>query len=460
MRAMSIAIEAPGYADLPAYLKNEGHPILWYAVLKLAFSIFHDTSVLPILSFLFAAGIAFILLFRSPFPLLFSTLIIFGTWCLYDYGINCRNYGIGAFLMLLFADLYTRNKNRPILYASILALAAQSNVYACIMSMLAGAWMLWEQPPPDRLKSKSLLSAGILLASFVFVAYVTWPDQNSLVAERQESWDLLKTFNISYGLENILHTSFPINYSLLTVMFMCAILVFIPKPRAMLWVYTSALIMSFFSICLRHNYIQHQGMWIYFFIVMLYVHFRHIKSFVWTQRGFRKYLICLGFLCFSCILYSHVRKGWDTYQFDLRSPMSDSKHAGTWFRQHAKPGDVILAEPDYVMEPVMFYHYQHFYLPREKRFNSYVHFTKANDSFLSLRNLINTTDSFEQAGKRTFLVIREKLLFKDTIFRYSYGKHFIVDTGALKDLDTRYFITDSFRNNYYTDEQYYIYMKR
>ena len=78
MRAMSIVIQTPSFFQLPNYLINEGHPIIWYFLLKVGYFIFHSTYVLPVLSILFAAGIAWLLLFRSPFPLIFSALIIFG----------------------------------------------------------------------------------------------------------------------------------------------------------------------------------------------------------------------------------------------------------------------------------------------------------------------------------------------------------------------------------------------
>ena len=66
MRALSIAIESPGFSQLPASLLNEGHPVLWYFLLRVCYLIFNTTYVLPILSLLFAAAIAWWLLHRHP----------------------------------------------------------------------------------------------------------------------------------------------------------------------------------------------------------------------------------------------------------------------------------------------------------------------------------------------------------------------------------------------------------
>jgi hypothetical protein len=462
MRALSIAIESPGYTALPSALKNEGHPLLWYVVLKISYDIFQTTAVLPVLSLLFAAGIVILLLYRSNLPLLFCIPIIFGTWCLYEYGINCRNYGIAAFLLLLFADSYTHGPKRYIRHSLILALAAQANVYAAIMAMLAGCWMFISAPKNERLTFKTLLAAIILCLSFLLVVYVTAPDQNSLVMERQlmEMGNLHKIWDIGYGFDQIFYTSFEYKHGFVTTILLLSMLAFLPKPKTLAIVYLSAVIMAFFSLCLRYNYIHHQGMWIYFYIVLLCIHYKDIAAYIRERKGIGRYAVLIGLTAFLFVMASSTFRARQSYAYDLMSPKSDSKGAGLWLKKHCKNGDVIISEPDYVMEPVMYYHYYKFYLPREHRFNTYVHFTKANDSFLSLKTLIRTADSFSAQGKRPILVIREQLQFKDTIIRYTYGKHFVIDTASFTDLNKRFFIADSFRTNYFTDEQYYIYLKK
>lgn len=177
-------------------------------------------------------------------------------------------------------------------------------------------------------------------------------------------------------------------------------------------------------------------------------------------KNIRSFLVVLGFVTFALILLSHVFRCRAAYCLDIDSPLSDSRHAGKWHKKYIHPGDIILAEPDYVMESVMYYHYHPFFLPREKRFNTYVHFTTANASMLSLKDLIGMADSFNLSGKRTMVMIRERMQFRDTVIRYSYGKEFIIDTVALSDFNRRYRLLDSFRNSYATDEQYYFYTRR
>lgn len=281
MRALSIAIQAPSYFDIPSCLKNEGHPVLWYVLLKLSYDIFHTTSVLPVLSILFATGIVFILFFRSPLPLLFSAIIAFGAWCLYDYGINCRNYGIGAFLMLLFADVRLRRPGSYILQALILVFACQANVYSAVLVLFLGCWMFMEAPIETRFSKSMLIAGSMICASFLFTLFVTLPDENSLVVgEAIGNTDRLgDLWDIGFGFDQALYVSFQYKHGFITLVLLISMLVFLPRPKTMLLVYASAVVMTFFSLCIRHNYLQHIGTWFYFFITLLYVHFNELKAY-------------------------------------------------------------------------------------------------------------------------------------------------------------------------------------
>ena len=461
MRALSIAIEAEGYSDLPSALKNEGHPLLWYVLLKCAYDLFHTTAVLPVLSFLFAAGIVFMLLFRTNLPFVICIPIIFGSWCLYEYGINCRNYGIAAFFFLLFADSYARRPSAYLRHFIFLALAAQANVYATIMSMFACAWIMINAPGKERISRKAVSGFLLFALSCLAVAYVTYPDNDSLVLDKQlqRMENIGEIWNVGYGFGDLFYTWFDYSYGFITAMIILSLMVFIPRPVTLILVYMAAVVMAFFSLYLRYNYIQHQGMWIYFYIAMLCIHYKDILAYTRSGR-LGRYPVYIGLAAFVCIIGSGLFRARQSYGFDLLNPLSDSKGAGAWFNKHAKTGDVIISEPDYIMEPVMYYRYMKFYLPRENRFNSYVHFTKANDSFLSLKKLVHITDSFLNSGRQTFLVIKEQLDPGDSVFRYTYGKEFRIDSAALTDLNKRYLIADSFRTSSFTDEQYYIYRRK
>lgn len=461
MRALSIAIQSPGYLELPGFLLNEGHPVLWYYLLKISYSIFHSTYVLPVLSIIFAAGIAWLLLIRSPFPILISALIVFGTWGLYEFGINCRNYGIAAFLILMFAHLRSKKPESVILQSIILAIAAQANIYAAIMAMLLACWMVFETYTTGGNLKKVLAGFGIIAASFLFVAYVTMPGSDSLVLvnDQQNLKVVFKVWDVGYGFTDLLSQWFPThNRAVVTVVLWLSVLVFIPKPKVMALLAISLMVMSFFALYYRMNFLQHQGMWIYTYLALVWINYKDIREFL-VSKHWLTYLSYAGLLAFTFILVCNFGKGKDAYNYDLIGLRSDSKDAGKWFAANIKPDDIIISEPDYMMESAVYYKYHPYYLPREKRFNTFVHFTRANAEFMSLSRLHEIADSFSATGKTTYLVLGKNFT-RDTLYKYSYEKKYVVDSAALVTLNSNYQLMDSFNNNWYCDEHYFIFKRK
>jgi hypothetical protein len=110
--------------------------------------------------------------------------------------------------------------------------------------------------------------------------------------------------------------------------------------------------------------------------------------------------------------------------------------------------DIWMSESDCILELAMFYNYHPFYLPRERKFNSYVHFTKANDSFLNLSQILNAAEIFKQ---KTYLIFEHKIQESDSFYKYSM-KQFNLDEKGKRRLLNEYQLQDSFNHNYFTDE--------
>src|SRR5215831_8770258 len=54
VRALSIATSSPSLWQMPVFLKNEGHPVVWYVLLRIGYQALGSTAALPAVSFLFA----------------------------------------------------------------------------------------------------------------------------------------------------------------------------------------------------------------------------------------------------------------------------------------------------------------------------------------------------------------------------------------------------------------------
>jgi len=50
VRALSVAINKPSWSSLVFELRHEGHPIIWYALLRIGYALTHSHLVLPVIA--------------------------------------------------------------------------------------------------------------------------------------------------------------------------------------------------------------------------------------------------------------------------------------------------------------------------------------------------------------------------------------------------------------------------
>jgi hypothetical protein len=67
-RALSIAIQGENWIAMLHGLHGEGHPALWYLLLRAAYGITGRPEILPFLALAIAAASAWLIVWRSTFP--------------------------------------------------------------------------------------------------------------------------------------------------------------------------------------------------------------------------------------------------------------------------------------------------------------------------------------------------------------------------------------------------------
>ena len=171
IRALSIALEPDSILELPGALRNEGHPVLWYALLRIGYAATGSQGVVLALSVIIAFAAVLLFLSRAPFPLWQKVLFAFGI-PLWTYSVSSRNYGISMLLFFLFAALYPRRKQHPLLLGLVAAALANTNVHSCILACLLVA--LWCGDEFETLRAspwrQSVLLGGSLGLALVGVA--------------------------------------------------------------------------------------------------------------------------------------------------------------------------------------------------------------------------------------------------------------------------------------------------
>ena len=132
--AWMIVRTAHSPAGLFAALHYDGHPGLWHLLLWPATWVTTDPVAIKVVHAPIGLAIIGLVALASPFSRLERVLILGGYYLGFEYLVISRNYAIGILLALLHAQARVRAPDKVLLNSALLALMANTNVYAAIFS--------------------------------------------------------------------------------------------------------------------------------------------------------------------------------------------------------------------------------------------------------------------------------------------------------------------------------------
>lgn len=124
-----------------AQMKYQGHPCLWNLIQMPFAKAGFPYQTVDFISLALMSLAAWLLLFKSPFPLWVKGLLIFSPSFTYFLPVIARSYCLIPLFVLLLAQFYEQRNNRPLLYGVCIALLLQTHI---IMAGMAGIlWLCW-----------------------------------------------------------------------------------------------------------------------------------------------------------------------------------------------------------------------------------------------------------------------------------------------------------------------------
>lgn len=141
-QALLIAWQSPDLLSLLNNLSYEGHPPLWYFLLRGAAQFLPIGMVLPAISMTIAFSLQLLILFRAPFPRLERLLLGLGEIVLFELGAVSRSLALGGLLILLVAALWRRRT----VWLPIAILPMCDFLFG-LVSIIFLAWKLRESKP-------------------------------------------------------------------------------------------------------------------------------------------------------------------------------------------------------------------------------------------------------------------------------------------------------------------------
>ncbi len=183
VRALSIALQGNTVFEMLARLRGEGHPALWYLLLRGAHTLVPRPQVLPVVAFLIAAAGSLLLVLRSPFHWLVLALILATGVMTFEYAVMARNYGISMLLLFVLAACYERCRTRGIVLGILLALLANTNVHSVVLAAAFLLFWLIDIAREQGLRASSqlrtlALNAAVAAAGIVLCIVTVYPPYN------------------------------------------------------------------------------------------------------------------------------------------------------------------------------------------------------------------------------------------------------------------------------------------
>jgi len=386
VRALTIALNGDNVIAMLKGLHGEGHPALWYLLLRGAHAAFGRVEVLPGAAFAVGLLTVTLLIFRSPFPRPLVLLLITSHALLFEYVVMARNYGISALFLFAIAACYPAHRGRGILLGALLFLLANTNVVGAIM---VGAFLLfwlldlleaqlanqpgWRWSPQ---LTNFAINAIIATIGVVICAATMLPTYNDAAARDWSQDSPLTAAMLS--LVNPGATSLGALFANLvpgiagSVLLFAATLGLLPRRPAFLAAIAALLLTSLFFAVAANGAYRHAAVWLCFLITLYWISWNKVAT---ASDGL---LPAIGRVSLLLLLAIQTAAGIN----DLRNAAggvvaSRSADLGRLIASRADLANaVILSEPEYLVEALPYYVKNPLYLARGRKFGSVVIFSR------------------------------------------------------------------------------------
>jgi len=437
VRALSLALQGDSAVEM-VWSIRDGHPGLWHLLLRGAYALFATYAVLPVVAFAVALPAVALLVFRSSFSLPIIALFLMGRAPIYEYSVMARNYGVSMLLMFAVAALYERHRHRGILIGVLLFLLANCNVHS---ALLAGAFMLFWLIDITCERSVRLstafgnfaLNAAIVAAGVAICAATVYPTANdaaqldrsgvtfALLAKAMTvpatSFDELTGSGRLEALLGPLSESFPalpqqaLPQILMSVLLFGSTLGLIHRPAALVATWAALLGMSALFVVVYPGVYRHQALWLVFLMSMHWIAGSDKRPLaVTTATGIAR---TAGLAMLVALLTVQALSGLSIVMTIARGAAPESRSrdvAQLIVRTPQLANATIIADPDYLVEPLPYYVSNRTYLLRERRFGKTVVFTRNARLALSLDDILVEARSLRDATKQPVVILLRQRL--------------------------------------------------
>jgi len=437
VRALTLALDADSLFSIPATIHGEGHPALWYLLLRASYDIFGTKAVLPLLNLLIAAAAVIIFLWRAPFSVWWKALFVLSAIAAYEYSVMARNYSIVMLLMFLYAAVYMAPRRSPVWLGLILFLLTQTHIIATLLTpfylfIWFNDWWSARKSglvPEDRLLW--LILAAVVTSVGMLAAFATvYPTNNDLMVKPfPNGTQLLREIGTAILQPGYFYCEPPDSQLVhrcweggrfrlaeaartamlyLTVAGLAVRLPLLLSALGGLW--GTAL---FFQL-VYPSYYRHQAIWIVFLITLYWFAFAGREQVLQVRPSMVlqvrpsikcRLLLCSFYGAFAVLLVIH--SGVPRVYMDTKFEISKSRAFADLLQSSTDLRNaIILAEPESTAEAIPYYVDNDIYLLREGKFGKVATWSSRTSKLnLTLHDVLVTARDLKDKTGRPILIL-------------------------------------------------------
>lgn len=328
-------------ADWPTFLKiifqnYDRHPGLLYFILFPFAKLGFPYVTLSVLNALFCITSVSLFLRYGAFPRIIKYLFIFSFYMMYEYSVISRPYGLAILWIMLIAVFYSRRLERPVVYASLIALLFNTEYLCFAFASALSVFFLYDLWK-TRIFSRKQIIALVVVAGGGLLAFGVG---HRLPIDHSElgNWIPFQIKNAFFAIEKALIPFELIFFGsfgkvivppVLTVCFAwsvlgAALLSLINKPRILLLFALSCLELFYIFTSIQIGDLRHYGFILIFLMFALWVQKDErdwdvsLTSFSHSSRTVALWLLGFSFLM-------GIRFSVYAYELDYHLPFSGSK---------------------------------------------------------------------------------------------------------------------------------------
>lgn len=299
------------------YLHSEGHPALWYIILKCFIYLGLPYKYIYIIPIIFSTIGVSIFLFKSKFPLFIKILFPFTYFIFYQYNIIARSYCLLLPIIALLASIWDKRHTKCFLFTLTLILLMSTTAYTYVLAGIIYLSYIYEFKNNQDITNKKehIISIFILTIFFIITLLYVYPIPSN-------------TFNptgLPYFISDSLFTTIKTN-KIIKIILSIIIYIYIvlsykktnkPNNLIQLILFTFPII-SFFI--LKYYNLWHLGIILLILIFCFWIH----------KMENNKSIIILLLFTFSIQIYYSISASF----YDYKNIYSPAKEVATFLKKY------------------------------------------------------------------------------------------------------------------------------